>query len=345
MTRCQCRATPPSHAAQQARQDGRDDRDIPARDRDDVADARRGEGRRQVAIDPIAEANEDTCGQTRPGSGMAWMRASAGAAPKRARWPRRGRSPARSTPSSAPEPCRRPRFERGTRRTRRRGRVRRRPAAPDRPAEPPDSAAGSRPAGTPRHLDWTIAACRPSRGELTATTAVQGPEPSGSAAAGVAAAPPIRPDSDRDHTRQRRPAAMPPDEGRRGDPSRNGGGEGDHGPAHHGEDREAAGPAGRDQRPAAAPTASQPERGISADGHEAADRLQHLAADELPRDQVVDGPEWLVGTGGDDLCCGRWADPRQRLELRRGRAVQVDLGRLMPGLAVAPEPPLWPVPG
>ena len=41
----------------------RDDRDVPARDRDDVADAGRREGCREVAVDPVAQADEDPCRQ------------------------------------------------------------------------------------------------------------------------------------------------------------------------------------------------------------------------------------------------------------------------------------------
>ena len=55
---------PPGHGPD----GGRDDGDVPARDGDDVADAGRRERRRDVAVDAVAQADEDPGGQ--PGLGF-----------------------------------------------------------------------------------------------------------------------------------------------------------------------------------------------------------------------------------------------------------------------------------
>ena len=62
------RSPPSREAASDGRDARRDDRDVPARDRHDVADPGRGEGTRDGPIDPVAEADEDPGGQ--PGLGL-----------------------------------------------------------------------------------------------------------------------------------------------------------------------------------------------------------------------------------------------------------------------------------
>ena len=57
------RATTTPEAAGHRPDRRRDDRDVPAGDGDDVADARRRERRGQVAIDPVAQADQDPGGQ------------------------------------------------------------------------------------------------------------------------------------------------------------------------------------------------------------------------------------------------------------------------------------------
>ena len=54
-----------SQAARHRADGRRDDRDVPTRDGDDVTDAGRGEGRGEVAIDQVPQADEDPGGQSR----------------------------------------------------------------------------------------------------------------------------------------------------------------------------------------------------------------------------------------------------------------------------------------
>ena len=53
------RSPPPAHPPGDRRDRRGDDRDVPAGDRDDVTHAGRRERRRQVAVDPVAQADED----------------------------------------------------------------------------------------------------------------------------------------------------------------------------------------------------------------------------------------------------------------------------------------------
>ena len=59
----QDRSTPPTHPSGQGGDRRGHDRDVPARDRDDVADAGRREGGGQVAVDPVAKTDQDPGGQ------------------------------------------------------------------------------------------------------------------------------------------------------------------------------------------------------------------------------------------------------------------------------------------
>ena len=95
----------------------RDDRDVPAGDGDDVADAGRRERRGQVAVDEVAESDQDARGQPRLGFGEDHCQTLGGAAAdaprgggRGRRWLARDRACARST--SRPH-----RFARGTCRT------------------------------------------------------------------------------------------------------------------------------------------------------------------------------------------------------------------------------------
>ena len=72
---------------------GRDDGDVPAGDRDDVADAGRRERRRDVAIDAVAQADQDPGGQSGLGLGQ-----DARSGPRR----RRAGAPRASVPGSSP---------------------------------------------------------------------------------------------------------------------------------------------------------------------------------------------------------------------------------------------------
>src|SRR5439155_24208179 len=78
----------------------------------------------------------------------------------------------------------------------------------------------------------------------------------------------------------------------------------------------------------AAPAATQPARGIpvigSTNGDQRPKLLEGRRADELACLQIVDGSEWLLLPGGDDLCCGDRPDTGQRVELLGGGRVQVD---------------------
>ena len=60
----------PIRPREQPGDDGGDDRDVPARDRHDVADAGRRERRREVPIDPIAQPDQDAGGQPSLGLGQ-----------------------------------------------------------------------------------------------------------------------------------------------------------------------------------------------------------------------------------------------------------------------------------
>ena len=83
------RPPPPPEPAGHRRDRGRDDRDVPAGDRDDVADAGRREGGREVPIDPVAQPDRGCPPRAPP-------RAPAG--PGRARRPRRGAAPRGAAP-------------------------------------------------------------------------------------------------------------------------------------------------------------------------------------------------------------------------------------------------------
>ncbi len=74
----------------------------------------------------------------------------------------------------------------------------------------------------------------------------------------------------------------------------------------------------------AAPTANQPVRGMSANRDELAQLFEGLFAEDAARPQLFDGGERRLLAGRDDLQRRRGTDPRQRLELGLGRAVDVD---------------------
>ena len=168
-----------------ARDRGRDDRDVPARDRDDVADAGRRERRREVAVDPVAQADEDAGREARlglgqdPGQGVARAPAERLEAAAQDRRGPAGRS-AFATTSVPTAPIRSrysPYGESG------RGRI----AALDDDAVAGDDLRVARErrgdaerAGRRRAASTSVATCWPSRGEPVASTiSAHGPVPSG----------------------------------------------------------------------------------------------------------------------------------------------------------------------
>ena len=167
------------------RPDGsRDDGDVPARDRDDVTDARRRERGRHVPVDAVAQSDEDPGGQPglrfgqHPGQQLA---RHPGASPRAAC---RDRPGGRAPPSSARRACPTPRVARGTARTGCRAAVSSVPRrSRDRRARSADSAAAWPQAGTRsgrRPRSGCVATWWPSRGEPTVSTTIDhGPLPVG----------------------------------------------------------------------------------------------------------------------------------------------------------------------
>ena len=76
--------------------------------------------------------------------------------------------------------------------------------------------------------------------------------------------------------------------------------------------------------PAIAPIASQPLAGMSAHGHEIAEAVEGLLADQLAVAQVVDLHERLGFARADDLRGGHRSDAGQRVEFSRRRSIDID---------------------
>ena len=222
------RSAPSAETAGHRRDRGGDDRDVPAGDGDDVADAGRRERRGEVAIDQVAQADEDAGRQSgfrlRAGHGS-----SASAAPRRSASRRRAGSSGAGCDREGPRRQRPDRTD-----PQQVVAVRRIGPRPDRAVDDdpvagiddriagqrrrdPERTVGVRRASRASRSAW------PSRGEpVDSTTSRHGPSPSGGVARAARLRPGQPPAGSRSAPRRRRPAAAPrrPNRGRASPTSR-----------------------------------------------------------------------------------------------------------------------------
>ena len=286
-------AEPPGHRGDRRRDDG----DVPARDRDDVADARRRERGREVAVDPVAEADQDPGRESGLGFGEDTGQRVACAAPECLE-PTAGIVRARSARSASATSERPDRPD-----PREVLAVRRIGPRPDRPVHdrrgrrgrPPGSAAASPRRGTTRGAGLGRRASRPA-GRRAATRSTRPPSstarprPGGSSTSRCPARHQRQPDGDecgpeRDRDQRSRHEApgraswrsriaARAERDRRAQVAR-----GDLSGCDRGRDRP-------DREPAAP--------AHLADRHEILEVGERLLADELPRPEVLDGSRTAV---------------------------------------------------